>query len=323
MARSRRQRLAPLPGSAVTAADAISTRSPRSRTSWVLAIAVIAAGAIVVGGIALWRAVPVFGGGQTAAIQPIAILETPDVHALLIDPANPDRIFFGSHAGMLESIDGGYTWQAGALQNADAMSMAASPVDPTTLYVAGHNVFLVSRDGARTWQPVEHDLPGADIHAFAQDPRDPRRLYALVVGAGVLTSADGGTTWDLLPTQPPGVAGHAALATNGKVLYAATGAGLVSSSDGGTTWESRSPADWTALSLAMTVDEENTLYAGTDSGVGRSVDGGLSWSELGPGDTPILALAVAPADPNRMLIVDDRGAVYRSDDGGNSWQAPR
>jgi len=82
------------------------------------------------------------------------------------------------------------------------MAIAVSPADRATLYVAGHDVFLISRDDGQTWQPVEHDLPGTDLHAFAQDPTDPQRLYALAAGAGIFASIDGGRRWSELPSQP-------------------------------------------------------------------------------------------------------------------------
>lgn len=301
-------------------------RSPQESGSalprWVwLAVAALVA-TLALGG---WWASSTLGGrdGQEA-VRPIARIEAPDVHALLVDPADPDTILFGSHAGLQESRDGGFTWEAGSLANADAMSLTVSPEDPSTLYVAGHDVFLASRDGDATWQPVQHDLPGTDLHAFAQDPTDPNRLYTLVVGAGVYASEDGGAAWNPLPSQPPGVGGHGALTTNGETLYAVTQTGIVASQDRGASWETL-PAqpDAAIISLGVSAASPRTLYAGTATGLAKSADGGASWMPVGPTDAPVMALGVAPADPDRVLVVDDGGAVYRSDDGGASWVAPR
>ena len=282
---------------------------------------VIGAVVAVLAIVSVWRGFPAIGGAPAGAL-PIATITAPDAHSLLVDPTNPDYIFFGSHAGIQESRDGGFTWQAGALQNADAMSMSVSPGEPSTLYVAGHDVFLARRDGGETWQPVDHDLPGTDLHAFAQDPLDPRRLYTLVVGAGIFSSTDGGSRWAPLATQPPDLAGHGALATDGTTLYSVTSAGLVRSTDGGTSWEP-TPAQPEGMvsSLATPAATPGTLYVGTDTGVVASTDAGATWVELGPTNGPVIALAVAPSNPDRLLIVDDAGAVYRSDDGGRSWGA--
>ena len=336
MAKARRRRSAAQPagagrqpGSSSSKTQSIrgpnpGTSNAQARTEWLRWIPVAIGAAVLLAGLAAWRVLPALSGEQSATTaRPIAALNAPDVHSLLIDPENPDRVLFGSHAGTQESLDGGVTWRSGTLTNADAMSMSTSPDDPTTLYVAGHDVFLVSRDGGQTWQPVEHDLPGTDLHAFAQDPNDPRRLYALVVGAGIMTSADGGATWDPVAQQPPGLGGHGALATNGPSLYAVTQSGLVVSHDQGNTWEppETQPAG-PVISLAIPAAASETLYAGTASGLAKSTDGGTNWTTLGPDGVPVLALAVAPSDSNRVLFVSENGAVYRSDDGGATWSAP-
>ncbi len=270
------------------------------------------------------RLLPALGTDEGAGPRPIASLDAPDAHSLLVDPKDPDHLLFGAHSGLQASRDGGFTWETGTLRDADAMSLATSPKEPATLYAVGHDVFQVSRDGGRTWQPVEHDLPSTDLHAFAQDPNDPRRLYALVAGAGLFASSDGGAAWTPLAAQPPGGGMHIALATDGSTLYAATEAGLVLSRDQGAAWQA-SPAqpDNGVLSLAIPASEPQTIYAGTTSGLAKSSDGGATWTSLGPDDVPAVALAVASTDPNRVVIVDDDGAVYRSDDGGASWVEPR
>lgn len=260
------------------------------------------------------------GGGANVPAGAIARIEAPDIHSLLIDPRDPDHVLFGSHAGIQESRDGGFSWEDGTLENTDAMRMATSAQDPSTLYVAGHDVFLVSRDGGQTWQSPVHDLPGTDIHAFAQDPDDPRRLVAFVVGAGVLGSTDGGATWAPLAAQPPGDA-PLDLAAGGGKLYAATGDGIVVSLDGGASWQPlpAQPAGG-AASVTASAADPLVLYAGTPSGLSKSSDGGTTWTAVGPPGTAPVALAVAPTDPNRVLFVDRGGAVYRSDDAGATWR---
>ncbi|HUX88183.1 MAG TPA: hypothetical protein VMW65_14365, partial [Chloroflexota bacterium] len=60
------------------------------------------------------------------------------------------------------------------------------------------------------------------------------------------------------------------------------------------------------------------LYVGTDVGIFKSIDQGQSWSAL-PLNHPIAALAVSTSGPHLMLAVDPSGQVYRSEDGGSSW----
>lgn len=253
-------------------------------------------------------------------VSSIATIDAPDIHSLAIDPGNPETIFFGSHAGIQVSQDGGYTWQLGSLRNADAMQLAVSPNDPETIYAVGHDVLEVSRDGGQSWQTLSPALPGTDIHAFAQDPAEPQQLFAFVVGFGVFSSEDGGTTWSQIPA-PAGDGSPLALATNGQTLYAVMPQGISASSDQGLTWTSlaRQPPG-ASISFAASASNPDTLYAGTLSGIARSTDGGQTWQTIGQTETPVLTLAVAASDPLRIVAVTQKGEVLRSDDGGETWK---
>ena len=286
-------------------------------TGWLLPIVI---GVVVGGVIAWWMWSSRSGDEETVAAQPIARIDAPDFHSLLVHPENPDRVLFGGHEGTQESRDGGSTWQPGTLRDADAMIMAASPDAPQTMYAAGHDLLQVSRDGGASWEAVSHNLPGTDIHGFAQNPADPERLYAFVMGFGGFTSADGGATWQPFPSMPPG-GSYVVLTSNGTDLYAATDAGLARSRDDGATWEAlaNQPGKVTVLSLATSADAPETIYAGTPVGLVRSTDGGESWTTVGPTGVPAIAIAVAPNAPDRLFFLDDLGDVYRSDDAGATW----
>lgn len=261
------------------------------------------------------------GTGSSPAA--IAKLAAPDVHSLLIDPANPDHVWFGSHAGLQESRDGGYTWRPGTLSNADAMIMAASAKDSATIYIAGHDVFNVSRDSGKTWQTTRGALPGSDIHAFAQNPKQPGQFFALFADAGLFFSIDEGMTWSELTSAPSGE-GPVALAANGEALYAATSAGIQQSRDGGASWQPlpAQPAG-RVISLAAPETNPSLLYAGTDQGLFTSADGGRSWSQLLANGSGVMAVATAPSDPRRLLAVSGDARVFRSDDAGTTWRAPK
>lgn len=300
----------------------VSRRSNVRWGSWAIPLSIAA---LVLAGLVVWWVMASDssdeGPGAAASAQPIATLKSPDFHSLLVDPQNPEHILFGSHAGLQESHDGGVTWKEGTLRNADAMQLSASPKAPETIYATGHDVFQVSHDGGQTWQGLTPNLPGTDIHGFAQDVSEPHQLFAFVVGAGVFTSQDGGTTWQTLPTQPPGGGMHLALAASGGSLFAATDTGLVVSRDGGQSWEALpSQPSGQIISLAVPATDPQTLYAGTVSGLAKSTDGGASWTNLEPDGVPVLALAVTPSDADRVFLLSDAGAVYRSDDGGETWR---
>ncbi len=326
MARARQQRTRGNRKQAFNRAQQARSRTARRSnprwSAWSVPLIIIAA-LVAVGLTTWWATSATTGTDETTAgsVEPIATLDTPDFHSLLVDPQDPEHLLFGSHSGIRESHDGGVTWEEGTLRNADAMQLSASLKAPQTIYTTGHDVLQVSHDGGQTWQPLEHNLPGTDIHGFAQDQGDPQRLFAFVVGAGVLTSADGGTTWEPLPTQPPGGGMHVALAAAQGSLYAATDAGLVVSRYGGQSWDAlESQPAGQIISLAIPASDPQTLYVGTPSGLAKSTDGGASWIHLGPAGVPVLAVATTPADPDRVFVLSNAGGIYRSSDGGETWQ---
>ena len=260
-------------------------------------------------------------GGSGA--RPIARLTTDDVQALLFSPLDPNVVFFGHHDGLMVSRDQGQSWQPGALTGADAMSLAASPQNPQRLYAAGHEVFLRSDDGGQTWAPVAGALQRADIHAFAASPDDANLVYAYVANSGLQMSRDGGANWQPLA----GAAGQvtALAAGPGGLLYAGTAnEGVFESSDGGQSWQRGGLSDFgtqiTALSLAPGSDD---VYAGAMMGsmtmLHRRVAGGAWESVSFSGTNPILAIALSPHEEGLLVLADQGGRVYRSRDGGQSW----
>jgi photosystem II stability/assembly factor-like uncharacterized protein len=64
------------------------------------------------------------------------------------------------------------------------------------------------------------------------------------------------------------------------------------------------------------------VYLGTQEGPCRSTDHGASWERLGFPDAGIQvwSILVHPGDPRRLYLGASPVAVYRSDDGGDTWR---
>jgi photosystem II stability/assembly factor-like uncharacterized protein len=146
-----------------------------------------------------------------------------------------------------------------------------------------------------------------------------------VIGRWVTTGPDGGKVAALAldPVRP-------------EILYAGTLGGVFKSFDGGETWVAKREGLHDELErlpssgvIALTIDPTNTevVYAATgEEGVWKSEDGGESWTfrfgglELeGGGFHGIIAIAVDPV-ASRTLYATDRGFVFKSTDGAESWQ---
>jgi photosystem II stability/assembly factor-like uncharacterized protein len=129
----------------------------------------------------------------------------------------------------------------------------------------------------------------------------------------------------------------------GTFFMGATGGGVWKTEDYGASWENISDGYFATASIgaiAVAASNPDILYVGTGSdgirsnvisglGVYRSTDGGRSWTFLGLRDVgQIGAVLIHPGDPERVFIAalghafgpNPQRGVYRTLDGGNSWE---
>jgi len=254
------------------------------------------------------------GGGRAAASA--GLPNTPDYHSLLVDPTNSRKLVLGTHAGLYVSSDGGRHWRFDALAGNDAMNLARPGGD--TIWLAGHEVFKKSSDGGATWRDVRPaGLPSLDIHGFAVDPRNPSTLYAAVAGQGLYRSRDGGRSFSLASDQVGGSVMALAVVPDGRILAGDMRQGLLQSSDGGASWKQTLRAQLMGLAVNPS-DPKRLLAAG--AGIALSTDGGRSWRsvlDLADGVGPV---AWSQSNPKLAYAVAFNRTLYRSGDGGASWQ---
>jgi photosystem II stability/assembly factor-like uncharacterized protein len=283
-------------------------RARRPLLPWLLA------GALVVTAAVLYARTT--GGG---AVDPPArgLPETPDYHALLVDPANPERLLLGTHVGVYESTDGGASWRFAGLEGKDAMHFAREVGG--TVWAAGHEVLERSRDGGRTWEEVRPEgLPGLDIHGFAVSTAVEGLVYAAVAGEGLYRSDDGGATFRLVSEDVgPGV--YALALTKDGVLFAADEERgvLVNANGDGVEWVESLAMRTVGLAANQLPPPRSRLLAAGDS-IRLTTDRG-AWREvLGVEGGPV---AFSPSDPSIAYAVGFDRRLYRSGDGGRSWRA--
>lgn len=230
-------------------------------------------------------------------------------------------LLLGLHGGLYRSEDG-ESWEPAGLEGEDAMVIASAADQP--VFVAGHEVLYRSDDGGQTFTSLRPpDLPGLDIHAFAQAPTDGRSVYAYVVGHGLFWSGDGGDTWEqrVPPEGLPRDLFDLAVVGSGVDTLVLVGpeSGILRSQDGGR----RMVSVLQTQAWAVTVDagDPQVVWALTSGGLAHSGDGGETWDTVStlPGveGQPV---ALAAGEQAIWVVTEEPRALYQSTNGASGWE---
>jgi photosystem II stability/assembly factor-like uncharacterized protein len=158
----------------------------------------------------------------------------------------------------------------------------------------------------------------------------PAYLYYAVSLAGFQTDAfgvtvgpdddvryttDGGASWTKSPNALH--CRHGLDIVDDRVAWHCGNGGTRVSTDGGRTWRTVAPSPCPSLSFL----DARTGWAASAYRLQATADGGATWTDvaLPPGMDDIAAVALrTPADG---ILLDKKGAVYVTADGGKSWRA--
>lgn len=244
-------------------------------------------------------------------------------------------IYAGAASGGLwKSPDGGTTFEP-VFDDNPVQSIGAVTIDPSdaeTIWVGtgepwtrnsvsvGNGVYR-STDGGATWEHKGLD-DSERVAKIVVHPSDRNTVYVCAPGKlwsdspqrGVYRTSDGGGTWHAVlqgPNLSTGCSGLAMHPKQSKEMFAGT-------------WDFRRKG-WTFRSGG----EGPEAFSG--SGLFHTLDGGHTWASLEPETHPGLPakpwgrveVTYAPSKPSIVyaLIESTDTALYRSEDGGRTWQA--
>ena len=229
-------------------------------------------------------------------------------------------LLLGLHGGLYRSADG-VVWDLAGLSGEDAMVVTTGAEGP--VFVAGHEILYRSDDGGGTFSPLQPvDLPGLDIHGFAQTQTDGEVVYAFIVGHGLFVSRDAGETWEpraSVDSIPGDVFGIAAVGPGDETLVSVgPESGVLRSENGGRSFE----RVFEVSSGAVAVDREapDTVWALSGVGLARSNDSGRTWEVISSFDgVEGQPVTLALGRGELWIVTEQPRNLYRSDDAGMSW----
>jgi photosystem II stability/assembly factor-like uncharacterized protein len=250
----------------------------------------------------------------------------------------------GLFGGVFVSSDGGLQWSLRANEEAlngrNLHSMTASSANADVVFAASEDAILKSADGGKTWLPVaqprvavtpragQHVRPAERVHIHAvRAVQLGKGMLVLFAGtdAGLFRSSNSGTTWEQVKSA--GITGVSVLAiyappSGASRLAVRTSSGLFLSDDSGHAWQPAPvPDGYYLYDVALPVEHDVAILAATSRGVLRSNDEGAHWKLVTEGvpAATVDSVRFNPSEGREAFLVQ-YGNVYRTMDGGDSWQ---
>jgi photosystem II stability/assembly factor-like uncharacterized protein len=231
----------------------------------------------------------------------------------------PEGILEGGGTGDLYvSTDGGNTWTSALIPNVNAI--AISPQDSSIIYLgtSDEGVFKRAR-GAKGWLRTSA-LEARNVFSLSVSPQDAQHVL-VGTNRGLYMSLNGGGAWQKIEEVGDVEVSTVAFAPQeGNRIYVGTRVGVFESLDKGTSWHEVNKGLTHLRIFSLVPLPDGTLYAGTDGGgIFKKGSNETSWQPCNDGLTSLPGLSLQVQSDN-MIYVGTCAGLFRSENGGNSWQ---
>ncbi|PIZ95029.1 MAG: hypothetical protein COX81_01890 [Candidatus Magasanikbacteria bacterium CG_4_10_14_0_2_um_filter_37_12] len=200
---------------------------------------------------------------------------------------------------------------------------------------SGPGGMFVSVDKGESWQPIStkptaqgvQNISNVSVYRLIPDLQDTKTMYWLSREQGLFYTYDDGKTWQQAssPLSSGFVYSIAIHPEDVCTVYATDGSHVYKSIDCNRTWEevyreSRTSAGIRAL-LVNPFSPYQILLAETNGDLLQSFDLGKSWSVSKRFKSNIVSLIADPAQPGVIYLITKSQGLYRSSDGGLTWNS--
>ena len=271
------------------------------------------------------------------------------VRTLVCNPARPESRFCGTDKGLYRSEDGGGSWALvkSPLSDFCVWAMAIDPVDPSVMYAGTGTptpaAVFRSKDGGATWErrPMEaaEECPAVGtprVTGIAIDPENRQNIWLGLEVDGVRRSTDGGDTWSSLNGAIPNLDVHNVAVAAGppKTVVVVVNNDVYTSTDDGSTWDQLGIREVFPMTyprgIMVQPGKTSTIFVtigdstpGRTGAIMRSEDTGKTWQSMPlpvQPNTAMWVVNIQPNDPQVVLAGSRYGYLYRSNDGGSTWE---
>lgn len=259
-----------------------------------------------------------------------------DIHDIVANPLDPNKIYIVCDGGLFRSNDFGTTFYEctdgyvtsqfyiGSVSSQDSSMALGGLQDNWTDQYTGTNY----------WTPVL----GGDGMYNAIDPTDDWNQFAAYQYQNIFISTDRGSSFNQTywgsSTSYAFLAPYVLSPSNPQTLYGG-GKIFIKSTDGGSTWNSIGPSPFDGsnyiLSIGVAPSNANIVYCGTvpvqsnPMHIFKSTDGGNTFTNVTGNNLPNRyprEITVNPANSNELYVVFSgfgTGHIFKSINGGTTW----